>query len=84
MDKVFKIDGVPQNVHTMAFGRSIEYLKIIRQFKEKAKSVWVGAKGRSCKQAFLEWKRHNKPKQFFASWNDSSLCKDDAFEVFYI
>lgn len=87
-DKTFsyaiKIDGIPSDFISLPFGRKTEYNKIIKEFQDKAKKSYVGAKGKGTLPSVKKWVKENKPNQFFAKWKkDSSSYKDDSVKIWY-
>lgn len=80
----FKIEGVDPDFLGQPFGRQIDSLKAIQEFKKGAKSYHVGAKGKASLGAVKKWLSEEKPSQFYAQWEaDSSNYKDDSVQVYY-
>lgn len=81
--KKFKLNNVPDNMEHLPFGRQIEFLKIIEEFKNNARSTFIDMKRRSAKAAIAEFKKLYQPKQFFCSYHDSQNYRDDSFQVWF-
>lgn len=79
-----KINGIENDFPTMPFGRQIEYLKKVREFKDSAKKGTVGAKGKATMPAVKSWVKENNPSEFYATWQkDSSSYKDDSVTIYF-
>lgn len=66
------------------FGRQLNDLKRVKQFKETAKSTFVDVKGKSIMPAVKQWVKDMKATEFYASWKqESSSYKDDSIEIWY-
>lgn len=81
----FRLDGIEPDYYTKSFGRAIQSLTAIRQFKATATKGYVGCKRRASKAAVKEWLQLHNPKQYFAEWgSDSEFFKDDVVEIYYL
>jgi hypothetical protein len=82
---VVNVQGLSSNdFYLQPFGRQMDDLKKIKEFKSSAEKDYIDAKGRSTISAVKEWLKLNKPSQFYAQWQqDSSAYKDDSVEIFY-
>lgn len=78
-----KIDSIESNdFYERPFGRQLEDLKKVKNFKEESEKKFIGAKGIPTLKAVKEWVKENKPKQFYAQWRkDSRYYKDDVVEI---
>ena len=79
-----KIDGVDNTFPTMPFGRRLDDEKKAREFSSKAKTAYVGAKGKDGMASVKKWIKENNPSQFFAKWKETDSYKDDSVELTYI
>lgn len=78
-----KLNGVPKNFLNLSFGRQVEYLRIVKEFKETANSVHISIKRRTAAAALKEFKELYQPTEYYARFYDSNDCRDDSVEVFY-
>lgn len=81
-----KLDTLSRNDYfTQVFGRQIDDLKKIGEFKATAKTTHVGAKGKATLAAVKKWIKFRQPTQFYASWGaDSPNWKDDCVQIWFI
>ena len=82
-----KLDTLSQyDYFNLPFGRQIDDLRKIGEFKATAKTTHVGAKhSKSTLAAVKKWVRERKPTQFYASWPaDSKLYRDDSVQIWFI
>lgn len=87
MNYAVNLDGAVggNNFPDRGFGGVVDNRNIIKDFKDKAKKGYVGAKGKGTLPSVKKWVKENNPSQFYASWKaDSSSWKDDSVEIFYI
>ncbi len=82
-----KVEGLDnQDFLNQAFGRQLEDLKKINEFKKTAKKDWIGVKKKNVKSSMAEmkkWVKSVNPSEFYAKWADSPTYWDDSIEVFY-
>jgi len=80
-----KIDALQSNFFfEQPFGRRINDMRYIDNWKKEAKKAYVGAKGKATLAAVKRWIRENKPTEFFAHWRaDCATWKDDVVEIYY-
>ena len=79
------IEGIDNEFPTKPFGRQLDEQKKLKEFLEKAKKAYVGAKGKPTLKAVKDYIKANNLKQFYAKWeSDSDMYKDDSVELFYI
>ena len=79
------VEGVDGDFFTRPFGRQLDELRKIEDFKATAKHGYADAKWKPTISAVKEWVRLYEPKQFFAVWTaDSRFLKEDSVQVFYI
>jgi len=78
-----KLNGIPKDFLNLPWGRQVEYHRIIRDFRETAKSVHVSIKHRTPAQALKEFKELYKPSEYYARFYCSNDIRDDSVEVFY-
>jgi len=82
-----RVDGIDNDFFRLPFGRRLEDQRKARKLKDNpaAKTIHVGAKGKSTLAAVKKWAKETKPKQFYASWkSDGPLWKDDSVQVVYV
>jgi hypothetical protein len=86
MIRKFKIAGLPTDkaFAGMVFGRQIEHLRAIEAFKATAKSVHISQKRRTNAAAIREAVTLYGAKQYYCQFEDSSTCRDDSFQFWYI
>jgi len=80
-----KIESLDRNdFYNQSFGRQLDDLRKIKEWKKEAKIGDADAKGKATLSAVKKWIKENKPKEFYASWQaDSSNYKDDSVEIYY-
>lgn len=79
----FKIKGLPKNYFNLPFGRQLEYRKVITDFKNGAKSVWLSQKRRSYTKAIQEAIKLYEVDEYYCEFFASENCFDDSFEFWY-
>lgn len=84
----FKINGLIKckDYLQLQFGRRIEHLHKIKEFKDSAKVVFVSQKRRSHTKAWKEFMDLYKPTEWYCSYYDDRDCNsgyDDSIEIFY-
>lgn len=80
----FKVDGIPGDYPSLPFGHQIDYRKKFKTFKDSAKLVNIGSKGKATLASVKTWIKDNKPSEYYAKWTpDSSSYKDDTIELYY-
>ena len=78
------IDGAPQLTSGSNFGDLARLNKVLRTWKEDAKTDHVGAKGKATLAAVKKWVKENNPSEYWATWTpDSSHYKDDVVKIMY-
>lgn len=83
LQTLVKIDGVPKDFDGLPFGRQIEHNRTIKDFMKKAKSQWVGMKGKKGKPEIMKFLKSVGAKEYYVKWQEGSSAKDDSAEVFY-
>ena len=83
--KKWSIRGVlPQiDVARMPFGRQIEHLKAIQEFKAGCKSVYLSQKRQTYAKAIREAIKLYNVDEYYCEFYCDSMMKDDSFEFFY-
>ncbi len=67
------------------FNYQIEHRDDFKAFKQKAKLVVIGSKGKATFATVKKWVKENNPKEYFAKWRcDSPLHKDDCVDIYVI
>jgi len=75
-----------RDLNKMVFGRQIEYIKKIHEWKKGAKKVYLSQKRQTFSKAIKEFKNLHKPKNWFTptkNKKDSPNYWDDGIEVYY-
>lgn len=78
-----KIDSLESNdFYERPFGRQLEDLKKVKNFKEESEKKFIGSKGIPTIKAVKEWIKENNPEQFYAQWRkDTKHYKSDVVEI---
>lgn len=79
----FKLNNVPKDFDKAPFGRQIEHLRTIQDFKASAKVVHISQKRKTSAAAIKEFKDLYQPSEFYCEFHDSADCRDDSFPVYY-
>lgn len=81
----YKIKGMPseRELASMPFGRSIEYLRAIDQFKSSCKSVHLSQKRQTYQKAIREAIDLYDVKEYYCDFYCDDYVKDDGFQFFY-
>lgn len=81
-----QVNGLPDgnSFPEMSWGRTLDSIKYVNEWKKTAKTAWVGAKGKPTMSSVKAWVKDNNPTEFYAKWTaDSGMYKDDSVEIFY-
>ena len=78
-----KISGIPAHYADLPFGRQMEYYKVIQSFKDCAKVAHISIKRKSFNKAFKEFLDLYRPSEYYLSYYDEALRKDDSIEIYY-
>lgn len=66
------------------FGTQVKLNGYLKKFKQGAKEVYIGSKGKATISSVKTWVKENNPTEFFAKWKpDSSFYKDDNVKILY-
>ncbi len=81
----FKIAGAVKDseLSAMPFGRQIEHLRTINEFKAAARSVWISQKRRSNAAAISEARKLYDAKEWLCEFHDEPMYRDDSFQFWY-
>lgn len=81
----FKIVGLPKDTEfaKMPWGRQIEWLRKIQEFKDSAKSVHLSQKRQSYTKAIREFVKLNEVKEYYCSFHAGRDYYDDTFQIWY-
>jgi hypothetical protein len=77
------IAGLPKGYETMPFGRQIEYNNIIKDFKDTAKTGYLGTKRKSVSAALAEFKKLYGVKEYYFIDTTAPGYKDDSIKIWY-
>jgi hypothetical protein len=85
MKRRFKIVGLLKDTELAAlpFGRQIEHLRKLENFKLDAKSVWISQKRRTSASAIREAIKLYDAKEFYCQFADSATCRDVSILFYY-
>lgn len=81
----FKIKGMPKDkeFNALPFGRQIEGLRTIQQFKAENKSIHLSQKRKSYTKAIREAIDLYNVEEYFCQFLSGSEAKDDSFEFWF-
>lgn len=79
----FKIKGVPKDFVDMPFGRQIEYMRIIENFKANSKSTHLSQKRQSYQTAIKDAVNLLDANEYYCDFYCDKDCKDDSFQFWY-
>lgn len=77
------VDGVDSGYVSQPFGRQLDSIKKINEFKKSAKSTHISIKRVPIAKAFKQFKDLYKPVEFFGSTKINDSFKDDSFQIWY-
>lgn len=79
-----QIEGVDPRFMQQPFGRQVDALAAIKEWKQGAKSDWISTKPRKGQKPAVElrrWIKATNPREFWARWD--LRVDDDSREIFY-
>jgi hypothetical protein len=81
----FKINGLPSQTElaAMPFGRQIEHLRKIEEFKKGCKSIHLSQKHQSYNKAIREAIQLYAVTEYYCDFHCDADMKDDTFEFWY-
>ena len=82
---VSKFEAFSAEQWSQNLGYQIAHQDDFKAFKQNAKLVVIGSKGKATFAAVKKWVKENNPKEYFAKWRcDSPLHKDDCVDIYVI
>ncbi len=82
----FKIPSLgitDKQLAALPFGRQLEHLRAIAEWKKGAKSVYISQKRRSTAAAIKEFRSLYSPSEWYFEDSAKDGYRDDSFQVFY-
>lgn len=72
-----------KHFNILPFGRQIEYLRKIDDWKKTAKKIHISQKCRSTAKALKEFKDLYRPSEYFFVDRETANYRDDSIEIWY-
>ena len=67
----------------LPFGRKIDYIRKINEFKNTAKTNHVSQKRKKSSTALKEFLKLYNVDEYYCSFYDTNQCRDDSYQIWY-